>query len=55
MNVTAIYTSAYQRTGLTTAPIASEFGLTPVADARTNEWLFVLVAHRKQRAQSKLA
>lgn len=37
-NVTSIYTSAYQRTALTIAPTAAEFGLTPTADARTNEW-----------------
>lgn len=37
-NITSIYTSAYQRTGLTIAPTATAFGLTPVADARTNEW-----------------
>ncbi|KFI24807.1 hypothetical protein CG51_17365 [Haematobacter missouriensis] len=37
-DVTAIYTSAYQRTQLTIAPTAAEFGLTPTVDARTNEW-----------------
>jgi probable phosphoglycerate mutase len=37
-DVTSIYTSAYQRTALTIAPTAAEFGLTPTADARTNEW-----------------
>lgn len=40
LNITAIYTSAYQRTQLTAAPTATEFGLTPTADARTNEWYF---------------
>lgn len=37
-DITSIYTSAYQRTALTIAPTAAEFGLTPTADARTNEW-----------------
>lgn len=37
-NVTSIYTSAYQRTQLTIAPTAALFGITPIADARTNEW-----------------
>jgi probable phosphoglycerate mutase len=37
-DVTSIYTSAYQRTALTIAPTAAAFGLTPSADARTNEW-----------------
>lgn len=37
-DITAIYTSAYQRTQLTIAPTAAHFGLTPIADARTNEW-----------------
>lgn len=40
LNVTSIYTSAYQRTALTIAPTALHFGLTPTADARTNEWYF---------------
>lgn len=40
LNITAIYTSAYQRTQLTIAPTAAEFGLTPTVDARTNEWYF---------------
>ena len=40
LNITAIYTSAYQRTQLTIAPTATAFGLTPTADARTNEWYF---------------
>lgn len=37
-DITTIYTSAYQRTQKTIAPTAAEFGLTPTADARTNEW-----------------
>ncbi|WP_139181790.1 histidine phosphatase family protein [Edaphosphingomonas haloaromaticamans] len=37
-NITTIYTSAYQRTQQTIAPTAAHFGLTPTADARTNEW-----------------
>jgi probable phosphoglycerate mutase len=37
-DVKAIITSAYQRTGETIAPTAAEFGLTPIVDARTNEW-----------------
>jgi len=37
-DITAIYTSAYQRTQLTIAPTAAPLGLTPIADARTNEW-----------------
>ena len=37
-DVTSIYTSAYQRTQATIAPTAAHFGLTPTADARTNEW-----------------
>ncbi len=37
-DVTSIYTSAYQRTQLTIAPTASNFGVTPIIDARTNEW-----------------
>jgi broad specificity phosphatase PhoE len=37
-DVKAIFTSAYQRTGETIAPTAAEFGLTPIADPRTNEW-----------------
>jgi len=40
LNVTSIYTSAYQRTALTIAPTATHFNLTPTADARTNEWYF---------------
>ncbi len=40
LNVISLYTSAYQRTALTIAPTATEFGLTPTADARTNEWYF---------------
>lgn len=40
LDVTSIYTSAYQRTALTIAPTATNFGLTPTADARTNEWYF---------------
>lgn len=40
LDVTAIYTSAYQRTALTIEPTAAVFGLTPTADARTNEWYF---------------
>jgi probable phosphoglycerate mutase len=39
-DITDIYTSAYQRTQLTIAPTAADFGLTPVSDARTNEWYF---------------
>lgn len=38
--ITAIYTSDYQRTKLTIAPTAAHFGLTPIPDARTNEWYF---------------
>ena len=37
-DITTLYTSAYQRTQLTIAPTATAFGLTPIADARTNEW-----------------
>lgn len=37
-DVTTIYTSVLQRTQLTIAPAARELGITPVADARTNEW-----------------
>lgn len=37
-DITTIYTSAYQRTQLTIAPTAAALGLTPIADARTNEW-----------------
>jgi broad specificity phosphatase PhoE len=37
-NITTIYTSAYQRTQLTIAPTAAALGLTPITDARTNEW-----------------
>lgn len=40
LNVISLYTSAYQRTELTIAPTAAHFGLTPIADARTNEWYF---------------
>lgn len=40
LNVIALYTSAYQRTQLTIAPTAAQLGLTPIADARTNEWYF---------------
>lgn len=40
LNVSAIYTSAYQRTALTIAPTATQLGLTPVADKNTNEWYF---------------
>ena len=39
-DITTIYTSAYQRTQLTIAPTAAALGLTPIADARTNEWYF---------------
>jgi probable phosphoglycerate mutase len=39
-DVRHIYTSAYQRTQKTIAPTAAAFGLTPVADARTNEWYY---------------
>ncbi|SNS08832.1 probable phosphoglycerate mutase [Sphingomonas laterariae] len=37
-DIRTIYTSAYQRTAQTIAPTAAHFGLTPTADARTNEW-----------------
>ncbi|WP_348755892.1 histidine phosphatase family protein [uncultured Aquincola sp.] len=39
-DITTIYTSAYQRTQLTAAPLAAARGLTPIADARTNEWYY---------------
>jgi broad specificity phosphatase PhoE len=37
-DITTIYTSALQRTKQTIAPTAAQFGLTPITDARTNEW-----------------
>ena len=37
-DITTIYTSALQRTQQTIAPTAALFGLTPIEDARTNEW-----------------
>lgn len=39
-DLTNLYVSGYQRTALTIAPTATARGLTPVADARTNEWYF---------------
>jgi probable phosphoglycerate mutase len=39
-DLTNLYVSGYQRTALTIAPTAAATGLTPVADARTNEWYF---------------
>ncbi|MFA7585240.1 MAG: histidine phosphatase family protein [Novosphingobium sp.] len=39
-SITKIYVSAYQRTGLTIAPTADRLRLTPIIDARTNEWHF---------------
>lgn len=39
-DISTIYTSAYQRTQLTIAPTAAAHGLTPITDARTNEWYF---------------
>jgi probable phosphoglycerate mutase len=38
LNITTIYTSAYQRTQLTIAPTAAALGLTPIVEPRTNEW-----------------
>lgn len=37
-DITTIYTSALQRTKQTIAPTAALFGLTPIEEARTNEW-----------------
>lgn len=37
-DIIEIFTSAYQRTQQTIAPTAALFGITPTADARTNEW-----------------
>ena len=37
-DIRTIFTSAYQRTQATIAPTAAEFGLTPIADERFNEW-----------------
>jgi probable phosphoglycerate mutase len=39
-DLTRLYVSGYQRTAQTIAPTAAATGLTPLADARTNEWYF---------------